>query len=181
MKDAANNNDAHERARRLIALANPGALSGADRVASGAGLSDKLLSDERSSIAWLAAHLETCESCREFADNIREAIHGLRAIPIAADRSLVSTTQMLVRRRSLELRRRQERLWLVTVSCTAVAFFALLSAAALWRGFEWLGERAQLAPLIWQVGFLVFGVTPALAAGILLLAKDVQMADSNGF
>jgi hypothetical protein len=88
---------------------------------------------------------------------------------------------MLVRRRSLELRRRQERLWLVTVSCTAVAFFALLSAAALWRGFEWLGERAQLAPLIWQVGFLVFGVTPALAAGILLLAKDVQMADSNGF
>jgi hypothetical protein len=177
MKDSANDNDIHERARRLIALASPKALSGADRVASGAGLSDKLLSDERSSNAWLATHLETCASCRDFAENIREAIHGLRAIPIAADRSLVSTTQTMVRRRSLELQRRQERLWLVTVSCTAVAFFALLSAAALWRGFEWLGERAQLAPLVWQVGFLVFGVTPALAAGILLLAKNTQLGN----
>jgi len=177
MKNAASNNDVHERARRLIALASPKALSGADRVASGAGLSDELLSDERSSNAWLATHLETCESCREFSDNIREAIHGLRAIPIAADRNLVSTTQMMVRRRAQALQRRQERMWLVTVSCTAVAFFALLSAAALWRGFEWLGERAQLAPLVWQVGFLVFGVTPALAAGILLLAKNTQLGN----
>jgi hypothetical protein len=180
MKDQANNNDVHERARRLIVLADPEALSGADRFASGTVLSDKLLSDERSSNAWLATHIETCESCRDFAENIRQAIHGLRAIPIAADRSLVSTTQMLVRRHSLELQRRQERLWLVTVSCTAVAFFALLSAAALWRGFEWLGERAQLAPLVWQVGFLVFGATPALVAGILLLARNIHMADRNG-
>jgi hypothetical protein len=86
----------------------------------------------------------------------------------------------MVRLRAAELQRRQERLWLVAVSCTAVAFFALLSAAALWRGFEWLGERAQLAPLVWQVGFLVFGATPALAAGILLLAKNIHMADRNG-
>jgi hypothetical protein len=162
-------NDAHERARKLIALAGVEALSVADRFL-----------DERSSNAWLAAHLETCASCRAFAENAAATIHGLRAIPIAAGRSLVSTTQMMVRRRALELQHDRERLWLVSVSCTAVALCALLSAFALWRGFEWLGARAQLAPLVWQVGFLVFCVMPALLAAIVLLAKDKHLADHAG-
>ncbi len=155
------NNDAHGRARNLIALAGPEALSDADR-------------------AWLAAHAETCASCRAFAENARETIHGLRAIPIAAERSLVATTQMKVRRRALELQRHRERLWLVSVSCTAVTVCALLSAAALWRGFEWLGARAQFASSIWQVGFLVFCVTPALVAGVLLLARDTHWPGHTG-
>jgi hypothetical protein len=159
------NNDGHERARRLIALAGPEALSGAD---------------QRSSNAWLAAHLETCASCRAFAENAVETIHGLRVIPIVAERSLVSTTQMRVRRRALELQRHRERLWLVSVSCTAVTLCALLSTVALWRGFEWLGARAQLVSSVWQVGFLVFCVMPALLAGILLLAKDTHLADHTG-
>ena len=155
------NIDAHERARNLIALAGPEALSGADR-------------------AWLAAHVETCASCRAFAENAIATIHALRAIPIAAERSLVATTQMRVRRRALELQRHRERLWLVSVSCIAVTLCALLSAVALWRGFEWLGARAQLASLVWQVGFLVFCVTPALVVGILLLARDTHLADHTG-
>jgi len=155
------NTDSHERAQRLIALAGPDALSGADQ-------------------AWLAAHVETCVSCRAFAENARETIHALRAIPIAAERSLVSTTQMRVRRRALELQRHRERLWLVSVSCTAVTLCALLSAVALWRGFGWLGARAQLASSVWQVAFLVFCVTPALVAGILLLARDTHLADHTG-
>jgi hypothetical protein len=159
------NNDAHARARRLIALAGPEAPSVADQLSLN---------------AWLAAHLETCASCRAFAENAGETIHGLRAIPIAAGRSLVSTTQMKVRRRALELQRQRERLWLVSVSCTAVTLCALLSTFALWRGFEWLGARAQLASSIWQVGFLVFCVMPALVAAILLLAKDKHLADHTG-
>jgi len=163
------NTDAHERARKLIALAGPETLSAADRP-----------SDQRSSNAWLAAHLETCASCRVFAENAAQTIHGLRAIPIAAERSLVSTTQIRVRRRALELRRNRERLRLVSVSCTAVTLCALLSTVVLWRGFEWLGERAQLASSVWQVGFLVFCVMPALVAAILLLAKDRHLADHTG-
>jgi len=124
--------------------------------------------------------METCGSCRTFAENAREAVRALRAISIAAERSLVSTTQMRVRRRALELQRQSERRWLVSVSCIAVTLCALLSAAALWRGFEWLGARAQLAPLIWQVGFFVFCVTPALVAGVLLLARDTHLADHTG-
>jgi len=162
------NKDAHERARKLIALAGSEELS-ADRI-----------SDQPSSNAWLAAHLETCASCRAFGENVGEAIRGLRAIPIAAERSLVSTTQMRVRRRALELQRQRERLLLVSVSCTAVALCALLSTVALWRGFEWLGERAQLASSVWQVGFLVFCMMPALVVGILLLAKGKHLADHTG-
>lgn len=159
------NNDAHERARNLIALAGPEAPSGADH---------------RSSNAWLAAHLEACAPCRAFAENARETIYGLRAIPIAAERSLISTTQMRVRRRALELQRSRERLWLVSISCTAVTVCALVSAAVLWRGFEWAGAQAGLAPLIWQVGFVVFCVTPSLVAGVLLLLRGTHLANHTG-
>ncbi len=134
-----------------------------------------------SSNAWLAAHLETCAPCRAFAENASETIRGLRAISIAAERSLVSTTQIRLRRRALELQRQRERLWLVTVSCTAVTLGAGLSAVALWLGFEWLGARAQLAPLVWQVGFLVFCVMPALVAALLLVKEnDHHLANHTG-
>lgn len=155
------NNDAHERARSLIALAGPEQLPASDQT-------------------WLSGHLETCVLCRAFAENATETIHRLRAIPIAAERSLVSTTQMRVRRRALELQRHRERMWLVLVSCTAVTLFALVSTVALWRGFEWLGSRAQLPSSVWQVAFLVFCVLPALVAGIVLLAKDKHLADQLG-
>jgi predicted anti-sigma-YlaC factor YlaD len=159
----ATNDDAHKRARTLIALAGPEALS----------------SDQPSSTAWLTTHLESCASCRAFAENAAETIHGLRAIPIAAGRTLVSTTQTRVRRRALELQRQREHLWLVSISCTAVTLCTLLSAIVLWSGFEWLGTRAQLPSLVWQVGFLIFCVVPALVAGILLLAKDKNNNNDN--
>ena len=163
------NNDAHQRARELIALSGTEATSVAARA-----------SGQPSSDAWLAAHLATCASCRTFAENAAETIRGLRSIPIAAERSLVSTTQIRVRRRALELQRHRERQWLVTVSCTAVTLGALLSAVALWRSFAWLGAWAQLPSSVWQVAFLVFCVMPALVAAILLLVKDKHLADHVG-
>ncbi len=163
-------NDTHERARKLIALASPEA----------AGNEAFSLSDQ----AWLAKHLESCSSCRAFAENARGTIHALRAIPMAAERSLISTTQLRVRRRALELQHQRERLWLVSVSCAAVTLFALLTSVALWRGFAWLGARAQLAPSVWQVGFVVVCIMPALVTGILLLARDTHfgahLADHTG-
>jgi predicted anti-sigma-YlaC factor YlaD len=160
---------AHERARQLIALSGPEALPGYEASA-----------DKQSPNAWLAAHLETCASCRLFAENAAETIHGLRAIPIAAERSLVTATQMRVRRRALELQRSRERVWLVSMSCTAVTLCALLSTVALWRGFEWLGTRAQLDSSVWRVGLLVFCVMPALVAAMLLIAKGSQLSDHTG-
>jgi len=157
------NNDIHERARRLIATAGPEARSA-----------------DHSSNAWLAAHLESCAPCRAFAANAAEAIHALRAIPIAADRTLVSTTQFRVRQRALELQRQRERLWLVAVCCVAVAFSALVSTFALWRGFEWIAARTQLTSPVWQLAFLVFCVMPTLITAILLLAKDSHWPRHTG-
>ncbi|MGB0006810.1 MAG: hypothetical protein WA474_12125 [Candidatus Sulfotelmatobacter sp.] len=166
--NSSRNNDAHERARELIALAGPDTLSATNRLST------------QSSNAWLAAHLETCASCRAFAESAAEMVRGLRAIPIAAERSLVSTTQLKVRRRALELQHQRERLWLVSISCAVVTLCALLSAVILWRGFEWLGARAHLASLVWQVAFLVFCMVPALVVAILLLAKDRHLANHSG-
>jgi hypothetical protein len=166
------NKDVHERARQLIALSNsagqPADRSFADR------------SSARSSDAWLAAHLETCDSCRAFAANAAESLRGLRAIPIAAGRSLVSTTQLRVRHRAFELQRQRERLWLVAVCCVAVAFSALVSTFALWRGFEWIAARTHLASSLWQVAFLVFCVMPTLVTAIWLLAKDNHLPHQTG-
>ena len=113
--NSSRNNDAHERARKLIALAGPDVLSDADRLTQ---------LPTQSSNAWLAAHLETCASCRAFAENAAEMVRGLRAIPIAAERSLVSTTQLKVRHRALELQRQ---------SRTAVAGFNQLRGRDLVR------------------------------------------------
>ncbi len=157
------NDDAHERARQRIALA--GSFSG---------------DDPRSPDPWLEAHLQTCDPCRVFAENARQTILALRAIPIAAGQSLVSTTQMRVRQRALELRRQRERLWLVSVSCTAVTVCALVSALALWRGFAWVGSLAGLQPLLWQAGFVVFCITPSLVAGVVLLSRGTYLADHTG-
>ena len=79
-----------------------------------------------------------------------------------------------------ELQRQRERLWLVSVSCIAVTLCALLTSVVLWRGFAWFGERTQLDSSIWQVGFLVFCVTPALVVGVILLARDTHLSDHTG-
>ena len=155
------NTDLHERARLLIALSCPEGASNAEQ-------------------SWLAGHLESCAPCREFAENSRETIRSLRATPITAGSSLVSATQMRVRERAQELRRRQERLWVIWVCCAAVTLSAAFTTAVLWFGFAWLGEQARLSAPVWEIGFLVFCLMPAILAGILLLAKGTYLADHDG-
>ena len=160
------NSDSHERARLMIAL------FGAERPGP-----EELSNAERS---WLAAHLESCPPCREFTENSRETIRLLRAIPITAGERLVSTTQMRVRQRAEELHRQQERLWVVCVCCAAVTLSTLVTTPVLWRGFAWMGEQARLSAPVWEGGFVVFYLMPAVLAGILLLARGTFLTDHNG-
>jgi len=147
------NGDVHERARMLIAT--------------------------REENSWLASHLESCASCREFAANAGEAIRALRAIPIAVGWDLVSTTQMRVRQRARDLQLRQDRLWAVWLSCAAVALIAGLTMAALWSGLAWIGERISLAAPVWQMCFVVLSLMPTVFTGILLLARGTHLADNE--
>ncbi len=138
--------------------------------------------EERSSEeqSWLAAHLESCAACRAFTENARETIRSLRAIPITAGASLVSTTQMRVRQRALELQRRQERVWVVSICCAAVTLCTALTTAMIWTGLAWVGERVQLSPPLWEIPFGILCFLPGLLVGIFLLARGTHLADRNG-
>ena len=152
--------DLHERARRLIAL------SGRDGVSP----------EEQ---GWLAAHLESCASCREFGDNSRETIRALRALSVTAGSDLVTATQRRVRQRALQLQRQRERFWVIWVCCIAVTLGTLFTTALFWGGLTWLGQEARLRDPVWQIGLISFGLIPAIVTGIVLLARGTYMADHN--
>lgn len=154
--------DIHERARMLIALAGPEANSNSEQ-------------------SWLAAHLESCVTCRSFAENSAGTIRALRAIPITAGGELVAATQMRVRRRAQELQRRQERLWMVWTCCAAVTLCTAFTTAVMWRGFEWLGQQAQVPEAVWSIGFAVCYLVPSVFAGIVLLARGTHLAEHKGY
>jgi predicted anti-sigma-YlaC factor YlaD len=154
-------NHAHDRARRLLALADVEPLPGSERT-------------------WLNDHLGTCESCRAFALDAGELVRALRSVPVAADRTLVTTTQMRVRQRARELHQRDERIWLVGVSCALVTLTTLITNIACWRGFAWLVEHTHISADIWPVAFVALWIVPALAASVLLLANGTHFADHNG-
>jgi predicted anti-sigma-YlaC factor YlaD len=160
INDGAMNSDPHTRARLLISLSGP-----------------ETSNPER---WWLASHLESCSSCREFADSSGQTIRALRGLSITAGARLVSTTQLRVRQRALDLQRRQERFWMICTCCAAVTFCSAITAAVLWRGFAWMGQQAGLPAPLWEGGFLVIYLMPAVLVGILLLARGTFLADYNG-
>ena len=166
MKPDAMSSDPHERARLLIALSGPEGLSNA--------------SVSHAEQSWLAGHLGSCPSCRQFAEDSRETIRLLRQIPITASGQLVSATQMRVRQRAAEMQRQQERFWVVCVCCAAVTLSAVVTTAGLWRGFAWIGQQARLSSPVWEGGFVVLYLMPAVLTGILLLAQGTFLADHNG-
>jgi len=146
--------DAHDEARELIAL--------------GEGLSD-------TQQAMLRAHLQECESCRDYADAARQVVRALRSVPVTADSRLVRATQMGVRFHASRLRETRERTWLVGMACLLVGISSALTAPLLWRVFEWMGERAGVAYPVWEAGFAFFCVAPALVVGVLLLARGTHL------
>ena len=154
------NRDPHQQARELIAFGSQ-------------GLTD-------SQRAQLHAHLDECAACRDYAQAAEQLVRSLRSVPLAADRTLVCTTQMRVRRHATQLQQEQERLWLVWMSCILVGLSAAITTPLLWRGFQWLGEWARVSSPVWQVGFMVFWISPALAASLIFLARGIHLTDTNG-
>ena len=152
--------DAHEKVRQLIAC----------------GGTDDLAQPQQQ---WLKQHLEGCPSCRQYAQSAEQLVRSMRAVPIAADRLLVRSTQMRVRMRARELERRRERLTFVVLSCALVIMSSLLTTPLVWRGFEWLGRWSQLSGSVWQVGFVLFWIAPTIAAGVLFLAHGTHLSGSS--
>src|SRR5438445_3275681 len=148
--------NAHDEERELIAL--------------GEGLSD-------AQQAWLRAHLDECEACRHYEEAANAVVRTLRSLPLAADSRLLRATQMRVRFHASRLRETRERLWLVGMACLGVGLSATLSVPLLWRLFAWMGEWAGVSTLVWQAGFMLFFIAPALVVSMLLLARGAHLTN----
>lgn len=146
--------DRHDEAREMIALAED-------------------LSDAQQS--WLRSHLEECAACREYAEALSRVAAALRSVPLAADSRLVRATQMRVRFHARRLRETRERMWFVAMACLGVGLSATLTVPILWRLFAWIGERAGVSSLVWQMGFMLFFIAPVLVVSVLLLARGTHM------
>jgi predicted anti-sigma-YlaC factor YlaD len=163
----------HERAREIIVLAGVG-----DRNQARGRDRNEDIVDPQEQI-WLQAHLQECAACRDYADAASRAVSVLRSQPLAADSGLVRTTQMRVRVRALELRRQQERFWLVSLACLFVGVSAVITTSLFWRAFEWMGVRAGVSNWVWQTGFIFFWIAPSLIVGAVIVARGTQLTGNR--
>lgn len=147
--------DMHDRARKILAIRQP-------------------LSDAEQN--WLRTHLEECASCRDYRDLAAQVVSAVRSIPLAADSRLVRATQMRVRFHASRLRETRERMWLVGIACLGVGLSATLTLPLLWRMFSWMGAWAGVSTVVWQAGFVIFFVAPALAVSVLLVARGTHVS-----
>lgn len=141
--------DIHERARHLIAAARVEGISAADQ-------------------GWLDSHLEDCAACARNAAETRHALEALRWMAVSADPGMVRATRLQVRMRARELDENRSRsllLWASGVLTTAVGMVTL---PLLWSGFAWLGQKMSLPNGVWQFGFLVAWLLPAVVIAPLL-------------
>jgi predicted anti-sigma-YlaC factor YlaD len=155
--------DVHQQAREWIAL------TGVD----GLGLGDAQHSQ-------LQAHLRECDLCREYADTTSQVVRSLRSVPMAATPWLVRTTQARVRQHAQLLRQQRERLWMVGVACAGIGFSASVTIPIMWKVFSWLGSWAGVSTPVWETGFGVFVIAPALLVSVLLLARGTHVTDDAG-
>ena len=147
----------HERARELITLA------GAEDLADGQQ-------------TWLQTHLRDCVACLDYAEATGQTVRALRSQPFVTDSVLVRATQRRVRLRAIELRQRQERVWLVSLVCLFVGLSTALTTPLFWRAFEWIGMWAGFSSWVWEAGFTIFWITPALVVSAFLLIRGAQLA-----
>ena len=145
----------HEEARQLIAMGGS-------------------LSDSEQKV--LRAHLKECADCRSFADAASRVVTALRSLPLAADARLVRATQMRVRFHAAHVRESRERMWLVALACLSVGISTAFTIPLLWRLFAWIGGGADVTAPIWEAGFAIFFVTPALIVSLILLARGTHWA-----
>jgi hypothetical protein len=145
--------DRHERAQQLIAKDRVEGLSPAER-------------------EWLDPHLQECAACSELARATDHALRSLRAVSVPLPPTLASRTQFRVRLRAQQLQVAEPRWRLIWAACGASWVLGAATAPYIWRALEWLGTRASLPKLVWEMGFGVWWALPAIVAAVVLLIDN---------
>jgi hypothetical protein len=148
-----NNREIHARARLLIA----------QHYVEGVGPKDR---------AWLDAHLEECSECGDVAHSTEAALGTLRTTSVPFPAGLASRTQFRVRLRAQQLQEREPRsiaIWAIAGVSWALG---IATAPYIWQLFAWIGERLRVPKLVWELGFGLWWLIPALIAGAILLVEN---------
>jgi hypothetical protein len=154
------NENLHARAKKLIAQERIEGISQSER-------------------EWLAAHLRECAACAQVAQQTNEALRTLRAIPIPLPRGLAARTQFRVQLRAQEMREREPKRRLLWIMCAMSWALGIATAPYVWRAFEWVGDRMGLPRLVWEMGFGLWWMIPAVVAAVVVLMENVRLANEN--
>ena len=125
----------------------------------------------------LAAHLQDCDTCAEYARQTDQALRGMRTAAISVPVGLASRTQFRVRLRAMELREREPKRRALWVMCGLSWVFGIASAPYVWRLFEWFGQVTGVPKLVWEIGFGLWWAIPAAFAAIVLLLENARQSD----
>jgi anti-sigma factor RsiW len=139
----------HQRAQRLILEARMVDIPEADRL-------------------WLAKHLEECAACAAQDDSIEAALHSLRTIPVYLDPELVAATHYRVHQRAHELRETRSPRLLFWLASGLSVVWMIASTPYVWRGMEWISGLLGIPRVVWQAGFGLWWLLPALALAAML-------------
>jgi hypothetical protein len=60
-----------------------------------------------------------------------------------------------------------------------VGLSATITIPLAWRLFAWMGHSARVSSLVWETGFAVFWIVPALVVSALLMARGTHLADGG--
>ena len=134
---------------------------------------------EQSETTWLTAHLQNCEFCNEHARQTDRALRALRTAAITLPADLASRTQFRVRLRALELRKREPRQRMLWLACAASWVFGIASAPYVWRVFQWFGQLTGAPKLLWEIGFGLWWMIPAVFAVIVMVFENERQFDKR--
>jgi hypothetical protein len=152
----------HDRALQLIARARVEGLPETD-------------------IAWLRAHVGTCDFCADLARQTDAALRLMRTAAIPLPHGLASRTQFRVRLRAQELREREPRYRLMWITCGVSWALGVTTAPYVWRIFEWVGQHTGAPKILLQLSFGLWWAIPALIAGAVMLIENARQASATGW
>jgi predicted anti-sigma-YlaC factor YlaD len=132
--------------------------------------------DERN---WLAAHLRECSACAQVAQQTNDALRGLRAMPVPLPRGLAERTKFRMQLRAQEMREREPKRRVLWIMCAMSWALGIATAPYVWRAFEWVGEHIGVPRLVWEMGFGLWWMIPALIAAAVVLMENARLANEN--